>query len=194
MQCRCVGRITCPEMYPERIFRLKEVLDKLITPVIEEMGLELYDMELVKEGGTRILRLYIDKEGGVNLGDCENASRAVEVVLDEHDPIPTSYRLQVGSPGVERKLTKPEHFTRHIGHLVTVKLFAPFIVSDTISQKTFIGVLIGYDKENISLTDSSGKTYCFKIAHMSSCRLRVFDDESLGLLRNDKKRRTRDNG
>ena len=162
----------------------------MIAPVVEEMELELYDMEFVKEGGTRILRLFIDKKGGVNLNDCENASRAVEAVLDEHDPIPTSYRLQVGSPGIERKLARPEHFARHVGHKVTLKLFAPHKVSETVSQKTFSGVLIGYGDESISIVDSGGKTFCFELARISSCRLLVFDDES----RNDKKRRARDNG
>ena len=156
---------------------MKEILDKLITPVVENMGLELYDSEYVKEGGTRILRLFIDKEGGVNLNDCESVSRAVEAVLDEHDPIPTSYRLQVGSPGVERKLAKPAHFAKHIGHRVTIKLFAPHKVSESVRRKTFSGVLVGYDGENISLTDSGGETFCFPTAQMSSCRLRVFDDE-----------------
>ena len=151
-------------------------LDRLIAPVVEEMGIELYDMEFAKEGGTRILRLFIDKEGGVDLNDCENVSRAVEAVLDRHDPIPTSYRLQVGSPGVERKLVKPRHFARHMGHRVTVKLFAPHKVSEMVSQKTFAGVLTGYDDENISLEDSGGNAYCFKVAQVSSCRLRVFDD------------------
>ena len=173
----------------ERIFCLNAILDKLITPVVEEMGLELYDMEYVKEGGTRILRLFIDKQGGVNLNDCETVSRAVESVLDEHDPIPTSYRLQVGSPGVERKLTKPGHFSKHIGHRVLVKLFAPHKVSETLSQKSFLGVLIGYDEENISLEDSDGRTFCFPTAQMSSCRLQVFDDEP-----HNAKRRARDNG
>ena len=164
---------------------MKEVLEKLITPVVEEMGIELYDMEFVKEGGTRVLRLFIDKDDGVNLNDCENVSRAVEVVLDEHDPIPTSYRLQVGSPGIERKLAKPAHFIKHIGHSVTIKLFAPYKVSDSVNRKTFSGVLIGYDKENISLEDSCGNIFCFKVTQVSSCRLRVFDEE---------KRRPRDNG
>ena len=167
---------------------MNAILDKLITPVVEEMGLELYDMEFVKEGGMRILRLFIDKEGGVNLNDCENVSRAVEAVLDEHDPIPTAYRLQVGSPGIERKLAKPGHFTKHIGDRVTVKLFAPHKVSETVVQKTFSGVLIGYDEENISLKDSDGETFCFPITKVSTCRLRVFDDEP------QKKRRARSNG
>ena len=155
---------------------MKEVLEKIITPVVEEMGLELYDMELVKEGGTRILRLFIDKEGGVSLGDCENASRAVEAVLDEHDPIPTSYRLQVGSPGVERKLTKAGHFIKNIGNKVTLKLFSPYKISETVSQKTFKGVLASYDEDNISLTGPGGETYFFKAAQVSSCRLRFFED------------------
>ena len=173
---------------------MKEVLDKLITPVVEQMGIELYDMEFVKEGGARILRLFIDKEGGVNLNDCENVSLAVEAVLDEHDPIPTSYRLQVGSPGVERKLVKPRHFTKHIGHRVAIKLFAPHKVSESVSRKTFTGVLIGYDEENISLKDSGGETFCFPITRMSSCRLLVFDDESMFGSLSTQKKEGRDNG
>ena len=152
------------------------------------MGLELYDMEYVKESGTRILRLFIDKEGGVNLNDCENVSRAVEALLDEHDPIPTSYRLQVGSPGVERKLVRPEHFARYMGQRVTIRLFAPHKVSEKVSRKTFSGVLVGHDEKNISIEDTEDKKYCFPITQMSSCRLRVFDDDS------PKKRRALDNG
>jgi ribosome maturation factor RimP len=100
-------------------------LESLIAPVVEANGVELYDMEFVKEGGNRILRLFIDKEGGVDLNDCERVSRAVSTVLDEHDPIESSYRLQVGSPGIERRIVKPEHFRRYVGHRVTIKLFAP---------------------------------------------------------------------
>ena len=162
------------------------VLDKLIAPVVEEMGIELYDMEFVKEGGTRVLRLFIDKEGGVDLNDCEGVSRAVEAVLDEHDPIPASYRLQVGSPGVERKLAKPGHFARHLGSKVTVRLFLPLKVSESASRKNFTGVLRGYDGASISLEDSGGGMYSFPVAQVSSCRLRVFDD--------DKKGRARKNG
>ena len=169
---------------------MKAILNELITPVVENMGLELYDLEFAKEGGVRILRLFIDKEGGVNLNDCENVSRAVEAVLDEHDPIPTSYRLQVGSPGVERKLAKPEHFFKHIGHKVTVKLFTPQKIGESTSRKTFSGVLLSYDKENICLEDSKGANICFPVTQIAACRLLVFDDES----QSDRKRRARDNG
>ena len=197
--------------HSERIFCLSVNLNNLVAPVVENMGIELYDLEFVKEGGVKVLRLFIDKEGGVNLNDCENVSRAVEAELDKHDPIPTSYRLQVGSPGVERKLTKTEHFSKHINKKVTVKLFSPQKISETISQKTFIGFLQAYDENKLSLKDLNGQIFCFPVNQIASCRLLVFEDESQvpkkksvdskslcfpkeNTQKTDKKRRTRDNG
>lgn len=90
-------------------------------PVAGEMGLELWDVRYEKEGGTWFLRYLIDKEGGVNIDDCERFSRAVEKKLDEADPIDSSYCLEVSSPGVERELVKPRHFERYLGAAVTVR-------------------------------------------------------------------------
>ena len=163
-------------MHIGRIFLLVALLNALISPVTEGMGIELYDMEFVKEGGVKILRLYIDKEGGVSLNDCENVSRAIEAVLDEHDPIPSSYRLQVGSPGVERKLAKPEHYIKNIGSKVTAKLFTPHKINESTSQKVFTGVLAGYDKEKITIEDSGGNKFCFLTSQVASCRISVFDE------------------
>ena len=100
-----------------------ETLEALLEPVAISQGYELYDIEYVKEGPDRILRLYIDKEGGIDLDDCEKVSRAAEVVLDEHNPITGEYRLQVSSPGVERKIKKAAHYARYIGHKVSIRLF-----------------------------------------------------------------------
>ena len=155
-------------------------LEPLITPVVEENGVELYDMEFVKEGGNRILRLFIDKEGSVDLNDCERVSRAVSAVLDEHDPIESAYRLQVGSPGIERRITKPEHFRRYVGHKVTIKLFAPHSPDDpdaaesvTTGRKKFTGILSAYDDKKITLTDEDGQVWNFDKKQVSACRLVV---------------------
>ena len=154
----------------------------LIAPVVEQMGVELYETEYVKEGGSRILRLFIDKEGGVDLNDCERVSRAVSDVLDEHDPIPDAYRLQVGSPGIERRLSKPEHFRRYIGHKVTIKLFAPHspknadeAESVTTGRKKFTGILTAYGEkdEKIVLTDEDGQEWHFEKKEVSACKLVV---------------------
>jgi len=160
--------------------RLIGNLESLITPIVEECEAELYDMEFVKEGGSHILRLFIDKEGGVDLSDCERVSRAVSDVLDEHDPIPTAYRLQVGSPGIERRLVKPEHFKRYIGHKVTLKLFAPHSPENandpesvTTGRKKFTGILTAYETDKIQLKDEDGQAWNFNKKQVSACKLVV---------------------
>lgn len=139
-------------------------------------------MEFVKEGGSRILRLFIDKDGGVDLNDCERVSRAVSAVLDEHDPIPQAYRLQVGSPGIERRLSKPEHFQRYIGHKVLLKLFAPHSPDDanspesvTTGRKKFTGILLNYEQKTgeITLADADGVEWTFDKKQVSACKLVV---------------------
>ena len=156
-------------------------LETLITPVTKAEGCELYDIEYVKEGGDRILRLYIDKEGGVDLDDCERVSRAVEKVLDKHDPIPTAYRLQVGSPGIERKLAKPEHFKKYEGHKITLRLFAPYSppngTHETVAatgRKKFTGQLKSFNENTIILKDEDNNEWTFDIKQVSACRLVVF--------------------
>ena len=153
-------------------------IESLVEPVAKACGVELYDLEYVKEGGDRILRLFIDKEGGVDLNDCERVSRAVEVVLDEHDPIPNAYRLQVGSPGIDRKLVKPEHFTRYIGEKISLRLFAPHAPKDetqaesiTTGRKKFTGILSGYELGTIKLTDADKVEWIFEQNQVSSCKL-----------------------
>jgi len=155
-------------------------LEPLITNVAKTCGVELYDLEYVKEGGDRILRLFIDKDGGVDLNDCERVSRAVSDVLDEHDPIPNAYRLQVGSPGIERRLSKPEHFVRYVGHKVAVKLYAPHspkheshAESVTTGRKKFTGILSKYENGTVNLTDADGQEWIFEKGEVSACKLVV---------------------
>lgn len=94
----------------------------LVAPVVEAQGLELWDVRFEKEGSSWYLRFFIDKEGGVDINDCENFSRAIDKIIDEADPIDQAYFLEVSSPGVERELVKPEHFLRYIGHTVNLRL------------------------------------------------------------------------
>ena len=145
-------------------------ITQLLTPAVEAQGVSLYDLEFLKEGNDRILRLYIDKDTGIDLEDCERVSRAAEAVLDEHDPIPTSYYLEVSSPGVERKLSRPEHFARYIGHKIALRLYGPVD-----GRRKFIGHLTKYENGNLSLTDEDGQERQFEQTQISACRLVVFE-------------------
>ena len=146
-------------------------ITQLLTPVVEAQGVSLYDLEFLKEGGDKILRLYIDKDEGVDLDDCERVSRAAEAELDAHDPIPAAYYLEVSSPGVERKLSRPEHFARYIGHKIAVKLYGPVD-----GQRKFTGALTSYEDGNLSLAEENGQVRKFEQAQVSACRLVVFDN------------------
>ena len=118
--------------------------------VAEEMGLYIVDVSYKKEGPAYSLCYYIDKEGGVGIDDCEAFSRAVEVILDEKDPIAENYTLEVSSPGVDRKLTKEREFLYYKGREVDVKLF-----KETDGRKEFSGILEDYS-DKIATIDCDG--------------------------------------
>ncbi len=123
----------------------------LAEPVAESLGLELWDVEYVKEGADMVLRITIDKDSGVDINDCEAMHRAIDPVLDEADPIEVSYRLEVSSPGVERTLSRPKHFESSVGQRVEVKLYAPLN-----GQKKLVGVLTGADSGSFTVENDSG--------------------------------------
>lgn len=110
-------------------------------PIARELGLILWDVCFEKEGANFYLKIIIDKEDGVGIDDCVNMSRAVEEPIDEADPIDRQYNLQVSSPGVERKLTRPFHFDYAMGEKVFVRLIRPFE-----GKREFKGVLIDYNE------------------------------------------------
>ena len=123
---------------------------ELLAPIVEKMGIEIYDVEYVKEGSEYYLRAYIDKEGGVNINDCEAVSRAFSDVLDEADPIEEAYILEVSSPGLGRTLKKDRHLQKSIGQDVEVKLFKPL---EGTKCKEFEGELIRFDEKTITIRD-----------------------------------------
>jgi len=143
--------------------KVTEVVAALAAPVVEEKGCTLWDVEYVKEAGEWFLRLYIDKEGGVSINDCEAVSRPVSDLLDEADPIEGSYTFEVSSAGLERALKKPEHFAACMGQLVDVKLYR---AQD--GQKEFTGVLEGYENGNVTV---DGRT--FEKKDVASVKLHV---------------------
>ena len=116
-------------------------------PVVQAHGCSLWDVEYVKEGGDWFLRLYIDKEGGVDINDCEAISRAVDPILDEKDPIPDSYSFEVCSAGLERVLKRPGDFEQFLGSMVLVKLYKPVD-----GRKEIVGTLTGYEDGAVTIT------------------------------------------
>ena len=124
--------------------------EELLAPIVEKMGIEIYDVEYVKEGSEYYLRAYIDKEGGVSINDCEAVSRAFSDVLDEADPIEEAYVLEVSSPGLGRTLKKDRHLQKSIGQDVEVKLFKPL---EGTKCKEFEGELIRFDEKTITIRD-----------------------------------------
>jgi len=119
-----------------------KLTEQIVTPILEEMGLELFDVEYVKEGKNWFLRVYIDSENGVDLDDCQKVSEKLSEKLDEHDPIKQAYFLEVSSPGAERPLKKIEHFQKSVGKNVHITTYEPID-----GQKVFEGKLIQFEND-----------------------------------------------
>ena len=123
-----------------------QIAAELAEPVLSQMGLTLWDVTFAKEGSVWVLRYLVDKEGGININECEEFSRAVEERLDQADPIQQSYTLEVSSPGVERELTRDWHFEALMGQLLSVRLIRPVE-----GVRDFVGTLTGYQDGEITL-------------------------------------------
>lgn len=130
-----------------------ESVKAMAEPIAESLGLSVWDVRYLKEGASWYLRIFIDKEEGVSIDDCEAMSRAIDAPLDELDPVKEAYILEVSSPGIERELTRPEHFDRFIGADIMVRLIRPM----EILGREFKGVLKAHDKETLTVADHSGE-------------------------------------
>ncbi len=130
----------------------EEKTESLLTPIAEANGVEIYDVEYVKEGSDFYLRAYIDKPESVTIIDCENVSRALSEVLDKEDFIPDAYILEVSSPGLGRTLKKDKHLQKSIGQEIEIKLFKPIE-----KCKEFAGVLDSFDAESITILEGEAK-------------------------------------
>ena len=126
--------------------KITDKVTELARPVVEEEGCSLWDVEYVREAGCWYLRIFIDKEGGVGIDDCERISRRLDPLLDEADPIPDSYVFEVGSAGAERELKRPGDFEQFMGHEAEVKTYKPVNGS-----KAFVGMLAGYADGAVTL-------------------------------------------
>lgn len=139
--------------------------EELITPLIDEEGFELVDVEYVKEGADWYLRVYIDKDGGITVNDCEKISRAFNEILDREDYIDDAYIFEVSSPGLLRPLKKDKDYQRNLGKLLEVKLFAPLN-----GVKEFEAELKSYDKESATLVMDDDTEVTVKRSEISLIR------------------------
>ena len=147
--------------------KVTEFVASFAEPVVNAHGCELWDVEYVREGSEYFLRIYLDKETGVDINDCEAISRALDPILDEKDPIQGSYHFEVCSAGLERTLKRPADFQRFMGSAITVKLYRP-----RNGLKEIPCVLTGY--EDGKVTVQSGKeTITFEKSEVALVRLRV---------------------
>ena len=145
--------------------KVTDVVAQLATPVVEQAGCSLWDVEYMKEAGEWFLRVYIDKEGGVSIDDCEAVSRPLSDLLDEADPIEGSYTFEVSSAGADRVLKKPEHFARFQGQEVEVKLYRP-----RDGRKDFVGMLQSWRDGDVTL-DVGGEPITFEKKEIALVRL-----------------------
>ena len=147
--------------------KITEQVASFAQPIVESQGCSLWDVEYVREGSERFLRLYIDKDGGVNINDCEAIARAVDPILDEKDPIPESYHFEVCSAGLERPLKRPGDFEKFMGSPILVKLYRP-----RNGLKEIPGILRGYEEGKVTV-EAGKETITFEKSEVALVRLRV---------------------
>lgn len=147
--------------------KVTEKVAELARPIVEKHGLELWDVELVKEAGQLYLRVYIDREGNISTEDCEAVSREMDPLLDELDPIKESYIFEVSSPGAERALKRPSDFERFIGHNVAVRLYR-----SKDGRKEYVGKLLKHDNGDLEI-EVDGSPVLFKKGEVALVRLRL---------------------
>lgn len=147
--------------------KITDMVSQLAKEHVEAEGCSLWDVEYIKEAGSWYLRIFIDKENGVSIEDCERISHRLDKVLDEADPVPDSYIFEVASAGADRELKRPSDFERFIGHEVEVRTYRQID-----GQKLFIGVLKEYSDGNISIT-SGNQDFFFTKQDAAQVRLHV---------------------
>ena len=148
-----------------------ETVRKFVKPYAAELGLSVWDVHYVKEGGAWYLRIFIDKPGGVGIEDCENLSRAIDAPLDKLDPVSDAYCLEVSSPGIDRELTRPEHFEAYIGSEVTVRLIRP----GEDGRRVITGKLTAFSGSTFTVLPDSGDPEEIPRRETASVRLREDD-------------------
>jgi ribosome maturation factor RimP len=148
---------------------IEAICEKLVTPIIEERGFELVDVEYVKEGSNYYLRVYADKEGGITIDDCVDISRTLNPLLDQYEKeFKDPYILEVSSPGLLRPLKKDKDFARNLGKMVEIKLFRPL---DDSKVKEFEAELVEYDDKTITVVGENDETTVIERNNLALIRL-----------------------
>lgn len=144
--------------------------EELIQPLVDKKGFELVDVEFVKEGSEWYLRVYIDKDGGISVNDCEEISRAFNEILDREDYISEQYIFEVSSPGLTRPLKKEKDYKRSIGKLVDVKLYKPVD-----KAKEYTGTLSTFDENTVTIKDDNDNSYTLDRKNIAKISLAFCD-------------------
>ena len=144
-----------------------DIVYEIAEPIAKSLDLDIWDIEYKKEGSIYILRIYLDKEGGITIDDCEAFSRAIDKPLDDRDPIKEHYYLEVSSAGIDRILRKKEHYNKFIGSNVDVHLYKPID-----NSKFFQGELISFDGEKVTI-NYEGQPKSFDIKDVSVVKLSI---------------------
>lgn len=147
---------------------IESIVTKYLEPIMQEHNYELVDVEYIKEGPTWYLRVYIDKPGGITVVDCETTSRALDVILDEKDPIKGAYILEVSSPGLDRPLKKESDFKRSIGKMVDIKLYQSID-----NKKEFQGELTDFTDDVVTIVIDEDQTMTFNLQDIAIARLAI---------------------
>jgi ribosome maturation factor RimP len=147
--------------------QIKSTVENMLASFMEQNGFELVDVEYVKEGSNWFLRVYVDKEGGIDIDDCGRVSEYLSVALDEKDPIPDAYFLEVSSPGAERPLKKPQDYHKAVNSHVFVTTYEPLD-----GAKEFEGLLVSFDGEHLTV-QTGKKTSSIPLAKVASARLAI---------------------
>ncbi len=146
----------------------------LTEPLAEQLGVSIWDVRFVKEGADWFLRVMIDKPEGITINDCVDLTHLLNPVLDKADPIPQSYCLEVMSPGIERELTRPEHFEAYVDLPVTVTLYRPA----ENGQREFVGLLTSADEGQLVIRDEE-ESWTFSRKEVAAVHaVDLWDDDS----------------
>jgi len=141
-------------------------LEDLIEPVVETEKMELVDLHCLTESGKKVVRLFVDKEGGVKLADCELISSKIGDLLDSSSVVPSSYILEVSSPGIDRVLKKEKDFHKFNGRKIKVTSYAPID-----GQRNFIGKIVSYETNKLTIEDTSAKKITIEHSNIAKARL-----------------------
>lgn len=151
-----------------------EAVRELAQPLADALDLTLWDVRFVKEGADWYLRIFIDKEGGVSIDDCVDMTHAVNEPLDAQDLVQGAYTLEVSSPGINRELTRPEHFAACKGQQVWVRFIRPFADG----SREVIGTLRSFENDTVTLESAEKETMSFALA--DAAWVKLYDNDDLG--------------